>query len=41
MVLTSIHEAVHIVTHKRGNDGNFIKKPLAIHDYIMNLQGVD
>ena len=37
MVLTSIHEAVHVVTHKRGKDGNFIKKPLDIHDYIMNL----
>ena len=41
MVLTSIHEAVHVVTHKRGKDGNFIKEPLAIHDYIMNLRGVD
>ena len=41
MVLTSIHEAVHVVTHKRGKDGSFIKEPLAIHDYIMNLRGVD
>ena len=40
MVLTSIYEAVHVVTNKRGKDGNFMKKPLAIHDHIISAQAI-